>query len=201
MQVTCPVCFARYSLEAALNDEVARQVMARLAGCGDETLRFVVAYVGLFRPEKHVLAWARAGRLIGEVVDVIEAGTIRRRGRAWALNRTQWGEALEVVIERRNAGHLALPLRNHAYLFEVAAGIADKAEAAAERETEDKRRRRGAGPERKGETSAATQAQRFEALLGEAERLGVDRDRDGRVRRLPDLHEAVRQARLQEAAK
>ena len=201
MLVTCPVCFARYALEAALNDEAARQAMGRLAGCGGPTLRRVVAYVGLFRPEKHALAWGRAGRLIGEVVDIIEAGEIRRRGRPWALTRAQFDEALDVVVERREGGRLALPLKNHSYLLEVAAGIADKAEAAAERETEDKRRHRGEGAKRAGATTAVTEAQRFEALLAEAERLGVDRARDGRVRPLPDLHEAVRQARLQEAAK
>ena len=200
MQLTCPVCFARFALEAALNDEDARRAITRLATLGDDTLRLVVTYVGLFRPPKHVLAWRRAGRLIDEVVDIIESGTIHRRGRPRALTRAQFAEALEVVIERRNSGRLDLPLRTHAYLFEVAVGIADKAEGAAERATEEARRtgrRDGGGTPAGAGRDSATE---YEALLDEARRLGVEYDDQGRVRRTSELYEAVRQARLQEAA-
>ena len=200
MQLTCPVCFARFALEAALSDEDARRAMGRLAALGGESLRLVVTYVGLFRPPKHVLAWGRAGRLIGEVADIIEGGTIRRRGRAWTLTRAQFAEALEVVIERRDAGHLALPLKNHGYWFEVAVGIADRVEAAAERATEEARwagRRSGAG---RPAGAVRDYAAEYEALLGEARRLGVEYDANGIVRSPADLQEAVRQARLQETA-
>lgn len=200
MQLTCPVCFARFSLEAALNDEDARKALGRLAAFGGESLRLVVAYVGLFRPPKHALAWARAGRLIAEVVDIIESGTIRRRGRPWALTRAQFAEALEVVIERRNAGRLDLPLKSHAYWFEVCVGIADKAEGATEREREEARRTgRRDGAERPA-GGGRDYAAEYEALREEARRLGVEYDDKGHIRRAPELAEAVREARLQEAA-
>ena len=199
MLISCPCCHARHPLDAALTDEAARAAVARVAALGGELPRTAVVYLGLFRPKRRVLSWARACRLLDELTDAIDAGRIRRHGRDWAVTRAQWTEALRIVIERRDTGRLETPLKDHAYLYEVARGLADRAEAAAERDVEEQRRMRTLiGPS--DGVSIVDHAERYEALLEEARRLGVEQGSDGRIRSLPELEQAVRQAQLQEAA-
>ena len=194
MRVSCPCCNALHELDALVAEVEARRALARLAHLGGALEVAAIAYMGCFRPKRRVLSWGRLTRLVDELAGCVESGGVRRKGRRWTVTRAQWAEALHIVIERRNAGALDTPLNNHAYLYEVAAGISSKAEAAAERDIEEARRA-GRGPER---TGAASAADRYEALLDEAHRLGVARDGNGLVKRMPDLTEAVRQARLQE---
>ena len=194
MRVACPCCNALHELDALIADVGARRALARLADCGGALTSAAVAYLGCFRPTHRVLSWARFTRLLDELADAMEAGRIRRKGRGWTVTRAQWTEALNIVVARRDAGALELPLKNHAYLYEVAAGLSDKAEAAAERTVEETRRA-GRGPERAGGVGAADG---YEALLAEAERRGVHLDRNGLIKRLPELSESVRRARQQE---
>lgn len=199
MQIVCPCCHARHPLDAALADEAARAAVARAAALGGELPRLAIVYLGLFRPPGRVLSWSRACRLLDVLVEAVEAGEIRRRGRRWHVTRAEWAQALALVIERRDAGRLDTPLKDHAYLFEVARGLADRTEAAAERAVEAARRTRSA-VDASGAVPAADYAQRYEALLDEARRLGVECDAQGLVRPLTELAEAVRAAQLQEQA-
>ncbi len=110
------------------------------------------------------------------------------------MTRAQWEEALRIVIERRDAGKLETPLKDHAYLYEVARGLAGKAEAQAERDTEAERKARstvGAG----NVVRMSGAAERYEALLAEARRLGVDTDERGATLPAAALEKAIRAAR------
>ena len=196
MQLVCPSCHARHPLDAALSDEAARAAIARAAALGGELPRLAVVYLGLFRPRGRVLSWARACRVLDELTGAVEAGRIRRHGREWTVTRAQWAEALRLVIERRDAGRLETPLTSNAYLHEVACGLSNRTEAASERDLEARRRSRAAGPSH-GAT-VTDHARRYEALLDEARRHGVETDAAGRVRPAPELEEAVRAARAQE---
>ena len=151
----------------------------------------VIAYAGCHRPLRRVLSWARFTKLVDELHAYIDAGAIRRKGRSWTVTRAQWTEALRIVVERRNAGQLETPLKNHGYLLEVARGLSDRAEAAAETAVETARRE-GRGPER------VSPADRYDALLAEGTRLGVVHDSPGLVRSPADLARAVEQAKAQE---
>ena len=190
MQVVCPCCYARHDLAPLVADVEARAALARLARLGGPLERYVVTYLGMFRPAKRALPWSRFTRLLDELIGAVEAGGIRRKGRSWGVTREQWTEALRIVVERWTAGQIECPLKNHGYLLEVARGLSDKAEAAAERETEEARRA-GRGPERGG---GASPVEHYEL------RLGVDLDERGLVRSTAELEEAVRAARAQEAA-
>ena len=145
MEVTCPSCLARFPLDAALTDGAARQALVEALRC-TAPAPLVLAYLECFRPAKRSLSWSRARRLLAELADAMAAGEVRRRGRAWAVTREMWAEALEVVTERRAAGALRTPLRDHAYLWEVVSGISSRAEAAEEARIERERQaRRGGG--------------------------------------------------------
>ena len=196
MQVVCPCCYARHELAALVADVEARAALARLARLGGPLERYTVTYLAMFRPAKRALSWSRLTRLLDELTSALETGGIRRKGRRWELTREQWTEALRIVVERWTAGQIECPLKSHAYLFEVARGLAERAEAQAEQDVEAARRA-GRGPER---TGAAAQGEGYEALLDEAERLGVALDANGLVRRLPELTAAVNEARAQKEA-
>ncbi len=138
MQLTCPCCFARVAIEAALTDDAARQAVAVAlkmpAPLGDLTLR----YLALFRPAKRALSWDRAARLLNELLEPIQAGRVERHGRTWAAPLDAWREAFEQMLARRDK--LSLPLASHGYLFEIVAGGASKIEARTEAESEKKKR-------------------------------------------------------------
>lgn len=140
MQFTCPCCFARCSIEAALSDDDARRAVAAAlkmpAPLGDLVLR----YIGLFRAPKRALSWDRAARLIEELLAPMLAGRIERHGRIWAAPLEAWKAALTDMLDRRDK--LQLPLKSHGYLFEIIAAQANKSEAQAESKAEEQKRQR-----------------------------------------------------------
>lgn len=137
MQLTCPCCAARFSLDAVLADEAARAAVAAAlklpAPLGDLILR----YLAFFRPEKRALTWDRAARLLTELQAAIAGGQVERHGRAWAAPHEAWRAALEQMIESRD--RLTLPLKSHGYLYEIVAGLANKAQGVAEKKHEQQK--------------------------------------------------------------
>ena len=173
MDVTCPVCFARYPLAAALTDAAARRALAqavRFAGATGTSEALVLGYLECFRPPNRSLQWRRAERLLTELAHVAEAGSVRRRGRDWRIREAHWwASAILTTLERRDSGQLETPLRDHAYLYEVLAGIAHRTEGAAERRTEERRRSRprsDQGPRSAGDVAAELPVDREAARRG-----------------------------------
>ncbi len=140
MQFTCPVCHARFALEAALTDDDARRAVAAAlkmpAPLGDLILR----YIGLFRAPKRALSWDRAARLIEELLVPMQAGRFERHGRTWAAPLEVWKAAIEQMLMQRD--RLTLPLKSHGYLFEIIAGQANKSEAQMEAKAEEQKKHR-----------------------------------------------------------
>lgn len=138
MRVTCPSCGAVNSLDALIGHEAARMLLVRAL---DQTPvgRRLIRYVALFRPARRQLSWDRAANLLGELLDMIQAGRIERHGRLWAAPEAAWVSALDDLLARRDEGKLVTPLKSHGYLLEMLTGQADKVEAAAERRDEDRR--------------------------------------------------------------
>jgi hypothetical protein len=168
MQLTCPACFARYSIEAALSDDDARRAVAAAlkmpAPLGDLVLR----YIGLFRAPKRALSWDRAARLIEELLAPMQAGRVERHGRTWPAPLEAWRAALADMLDRRDK--LQLPLRSHGYLFEILAAQANKGEAQAEAKSEEQKRQRphrdAGAPTAIGETAKKHEPARDPARIG-----------------------------------
>lgn len=149
MNVTCPSCGAEMSLDVLLAHEESRRALARLAAVSVPLGAQVMRYLALFRPAKRQMSHARVVALLEEVLPDIERSAVTRRGRQWPAPRESWRVALETVLEARDKGSLTLPLKSHGYLYEILLGMADKQEAAAERERETSRqggRAYSAGP-------------------------------------------------------
>ena len=142
---TCPVCGAEESLDAMLHrmiqdDEARRliyEVMTRSFVLGGHVAR----YLRLHKPAKHRLSMTKARAVLAELVPAV-TGSFTRKGREWQLGRDGWDAAFAAVFRQAESGALQLPLSGNAYLFEVAMQLADKAEAAAEKQHEHSLRSR-----------------------------------------------------------
>ena len=146
MNLRCPCCGAPIPLDAAIEDVDAREAVARALRAGPLG-RDAIAYLGLFRSRRGTITWGRLARLLGELLDDVDAGSIRRHGRVWAAPPDRWREAIGVVLARREEGKLDLPLRDHAYVREVVVRLADRAEGEAERAREETIRETHRGPD------------------------------------------------------
>jgi hypothetical protein len=100
------VCHAHLHLDALVQDEAGRDLLALFATMQDDLGRALVSYLTLFRPAKSDLSNARALRLAREVL-ALEASPNKL---AWALCETV--ESLRAKGESR-------AIKNHNYLRRV----------------------------------------------------------------------------------
>lgn len=108
MNLTCPCCHAKYSLDAALESEAAGELQVLLAQAGP-LARPLIAYLGMFRSKTRALSFDRAVRLAREVLEI--PGDQRALGVALA-------ETVESLRAKRDAGDVR-PLTKHNYLLRV----------------------------------------------------------------------------------
>ncbi|WP_242689347.1 hypothetical protein [Photorhabdus cinerea] len=59
----CPICHSDFHLDAVLEDDAARQLLAKLVDLPAGCARHLVAYIGLFRRERNNLSNSRALKL------------------------------------------------------------------------------------------------------------------------------------------
>ena len=126
MQLTrCPVCHSRINLEALIQDEAGRSLLALMAKLNADLATSLVSYIGLFRAKSRDLANDRALRLSNEVLAIAEPAAL-----VPALCQT-----LESMRTKQFAGQFK-PLSNHNYLKRVledsgsALPVIDSADAA-----------------------------------------------------------------------
>ncbi|HAS8353821.1 TPA: hypothetical protein I7721_22410 [Vibrio vulnificus] len=105
----CPVCHSDFHLDAILEDDAARRLLAKLTDLQYGCARHLVAYIGLFRREKNNLSNSRALKLAEEVLEQYPANRVLSH----ALSET-----VERIREKRAKGDVK-PLANHNYLKTV----------------------------------------------------------------------------------
>ncbi len=171
--LVCPSCGARHSIEGMVHDEAARELAALAVTLGDLG-RPALSYLGLFRGRKRALRWTRALSLMREIAEAVRTGTVRRRGRDVAIRPDAWAPALEQVLDARDRGRLQTPLRDHAYLWEVAIGRSERAAGEEEARRDEERRQRPRPSSAPGGASAPiTHAQVREHVARAREALGM----------------------------
>lgn len=162
MILTCPCCAGRFSIEAALTDEQARQAVAAAlklpAPLGDRVIR----YLALFRPKQQALRWDKAARLLTELTEAVNAGQIEHEGRTYAAPRYIWEIALDKMLGKPPKG---LPLKNNGYLWQVIVSVREELAARQEAQIEEARRVAPQG-ERRGPIDVAKQMENVKALKG-----------------------------------
>jgi hypothetical protein len=147
MRMSCPTCNAEYTLDVLLPHQLARAAVARLVRLSLPFGAAAVQYVALFKPASRALTFDRIATLLDELHVDITRGAITRKGRDWPADADTWKAAIDIVLAKRDAHDLRLPLSGHGLLHEVIVGLVEKAEARSESEREAERRNhRQAGP-------------------------------------------------------
>lgn len=142
----CPSCGFTGQIEAFLIEPEAKRAVARVAALDAAIGKVIGQYLRLFGTGKRGVQLRRAVALIDELAALIEAGTVCRDERVGVRRPATpalWAQGIERMLAEPPSG----PLQNHHYLRAVVFGLADQADAQAERQREEsaKAGRRSAG--------------------------------------------------------
>ncbi|MBL0949186.1 MAG: hypothetical protein IBJ08_00475 [Pseudomonas sp.] len=125
MQLQCPCCGEQFPIEAGFADADGKKLAAMLAGLDPKLGRAVLNYLRLFSPAKRGLRMTRAIKLVEELLDLVNAGTVQKDARTNDSKPAPpriWTAGIEQMLIARD--RLSLPLDNHNYLRTVVYGIA-----------------------------------------------------------------------------
>lgn len=167
----CPSCGYTGEIEGFLIEPEAKRVIARVAALEPAIGKVLGPYLRLFGSGPRGVQLRRAVKLIDELTALVESGSVCRDERA-GVRRTatpaMWAAGIEQMLATPPSG----PLQNHHYLRAVVFGIADSADAQAERAAEEQRRsgRHRSAPTRAPEEDRLTNAIRYADQM-----LAVDR--------------------------
>ncbi len=119
MNTKCPNCGAVHSLDSLLGNDGATELIQAVLEFDAAVGKLAVRYVGLFRPAKSQLTFARAAKLLGELLPDIKAGQISRDGVICPAPPEAWIYGFQTALDARDAGRLKPPLKSHGYLYEI----------------------------------------------------------------------------------
>ena len=149
MKITCPVCATSFPIEAGINDAQARKFSQLMGEVPPQMAHELIHYLTLFKPKQQGLRWARAVKILNELIEDIKREKIKHNGRDWSAPPAIWKEAIEVMLSKQH--ELDLPMANHNYLYKIIAGLSDKIEAAQERITDQSRMHRQVNQQSQGD--------------------------------------------------
>lgn len=122
MNVKCPNCGAVHSLDALINDAEASAVLKAVLEMDAELGKAAIRYIGLFRPAKSQLSWARTAKLLNELMPMIKAQEAVRDGVCFPAPTEAWIHGFNETVNARDQGRLKTPLKSHGYLYEILTG-------------------------------------------------------------------------------
>lgn len=125
----CPCCHSNIHLDALIQDDAGRELLATIATVPDFVARPLLNYLGLFRPAKSDLSNTRAVRLLNEVVDVYIADHVLASALVECVNKLR---------EKRLQFNDSKPLANHNYLKSVYQTVAVKNNVSPDRRKNNK---------------------------------------------------------------
>lgn len=113
----CPICHSRLQLEALVQDEAGRKLLALVARLDTQTGAALVSYLGLFRSASRDLANERALRLANEALGLVPAS-----------DTTRLTIALSETVEALRGRPPRQSLKNHNYLKKVLETVTQRGE-------------------------------------------------------------------------
>ena len=119
MNIKCPNCGAVHSLDSLINDADASAVLKAVLEMDAELGKAAIRYIGLFRPAKSQLSWARTAKLLNELMPMIKAQEAVRDGVSSPAPAEAWLHGFNETVNARDQGRLKLPLKSHGYLLEI----------------------------------------------------------------------------------
>ena len=118
----CPDCGAANSLDSLVSDAEAAEVLKMLLELDADIGKAAIRYIGLFRPAKSQLSWARTAKLLNELMPMIKAQEAARDGVCFPAPTEAWIHGFNETVNARDQGRLKTPLKSHGYLYEILAG-------------------------------------------------------------------------------
>lgn len=118
----CPNCGAANSLDSLVGDAEAAEVLKMLLELDADIGKAAIRYIGLFRPAKSQLSWARTAKLMNELLPMIKAQEAARDGVCFPAPTEAWIHGFNETVNARDQGRLKTPLKSHGYLYEILAG-------------------------------------------------------------------------------
>lgn len=125
MRIQCPCCGEQFPLEAGFLDDEGKRLAAQFAGMEPRLGRAVLAYLRLFSPAKRGLRTSRAIKLVEDLVQLVDSGSVTRDARTTdskPATAVVWAAGIDQMLAQRE--RLTLPLENHHYLRAVVYSIA-----------------------------------------------------------------------------
>ena len=119
MNIKCPNCGAVHSLDSLINDADASAVLKAVLEMDVELGKAAIRYIGLFRPAKSQLSWARTAKLLNELLPMIKAQEAARDGVCFPAPTEAWIHGFNETVNARDQGRLKLPLKSHGSLLEI----------------------------------------------------------------------------------
>ena len=114
-----PELRAVHSLDSLINDADASAVLKAVLEMDVEFGKAAIRYIGLFRPAKSQLSWARTAKLLNELLPMIKAQEAARDGVCFPAPTEAWIYGFNETVNARDQGRLKLPLKSHGYLLEI----------------------------------------------------------------------------------
>ena len=139
-ELVCPMCSTDLTIEWLFSSTEAAMAFNRLLAISVPMGSRVLSYLTLFAPAKNRLSLHRKVVLLQPLLPDMQRMAITKSGRDWPAPHAAWNLAIEQMLAARDAGKLQLPLTNHAYLYTILQGMADKVERSSEAELEAARR-------------------------------------------------------------
>lgn len=115
----CPNCGAANSLDSLVSDAEAAEVLKMLLELDADIGKAAIRYIGLFRPAKSQLSWARTAKLLNELLPMIKAQEAARDGVCFPAPAEAWIHGFNETVNARDQGRLKTPLKSHGYLLEI----------------------------------------------------------------------------------
>lgn len=149
----CPNCGAANSLDSLVSDAEAAEVLKMLLELDADIGKAAIRYIGLFRPAKSQLSWARTAKLLNELMPMIKAQEATRDGVCFPAPAEAWIHGFNETVNARDQGRLKTPLKSHGYLYEILAGWVGQPSAG--KQTVNQPSRRAALPANPSQTLTA----------------------------------------------
>ena len=140
--IACPMCHTVLSLEQITQQLDNEHAFAHLLALSVPLPNQVMQYMTLFTPPLQGLTLRKKIRIVKQLLPDMRRETVTYGGRDWPAPLAAWAQAFEQMQASRSAGRLDLPMKNHAYLYSILSGMANKHEAAAEQQREQDARMR-----------------------------------------------------------
>lgn len=113
----CPTCHSALHLDAMVQDEAGRELMATLAKLNSKIASSVLQYISLFRPAKSNLNNGRALKLLTETLELTPNLQLLTAG---------CDATVRNIHNKRQQDETVKPLSNHNYLKQVLTGLKEQ---------------------------------------------------------------------------